>query len=144
MTRTSSRARRALAAAVLGIAAQSLATFCGVALAPPAAGFVGLPQRVQPNARVHRLAAVPVSTDNTPGGIARASTARTSPKSRNAHSIRLVDDDRRIRLVILGLIVVAALLGLLTGWYWVRTRPSRVVAAIGAPVAHRQPGDQHV
>lgn len=81
----------------------------------------------------------PVTTQNlldgTPTTVAAAAT--TAPST--SPTTRVADDNRRVWLVVAGLVLVAVLLALLTIWYWVRTRPATVAAGPGRP----RPGRDH-
>lgn len=72
------------------------------------------------------------SSDLLEGTTTTAPVTVTTQAKRSA-STRVADDNRRVWLVVAGLVAVAILLALLTIWYWARTRPSRVAAAVGVP-----------
>lgn len=92
-------------------------------------------------ARSAAPATTAVTTPRTPGttkdlldssrpAVAEAPTP-TSTQPTTSSASRVNDDNRRVWLVIVGLITVAVLLALLTLWFWQRTRPAHVAAANG-------------
>lgn len=79
------------------------------------------------------------TTANLLRGTATTRTPTTVPGTTSPSTSHVADDNRRVWLVVAGLVLVAVLLALLTAWYWVRTKPARVAEAIGAPRPRSRP-----
>lgn len=67
-----------------------------------------------------------------------ATTTTTESEEGSAGSRRIADENRKIWVVVAGLIAVAVCLTLLTIRYWHQTRPSRLVVAAAPPTVGRR------